>query len=530
MSTKSNQTTLLRGGTVIDGLQPISRRADLLIRDGKIIKIGEIEASEANKIIDCTGRLVFPGIIDAHSHTEGVIFDNKVQKGLLRQGVTSVVTGQDGVSYAPGTGEWESMYFAAINGSHPTYTGGGVDALLHTYDGTTPINVGYLIPSGTIRHEVMGMAESPATTEQIKQMQELITTGLREGALGLSSGLDYVPNRFSNTEEIAKMCEPVALFGGLYVSHMRGGYEKNAAAGVDEVVNISLRTGVSSHISHFHTEASNAWNILSEAQKSGVYLTFDMYPYTRAAGIMAMSLLPPEYSRIPVEQAISQLSDPLHREELRENWFPHIQDNPSLGAEWPSMTTVMHTPSEKWTFSEGMTLEKIAKDLNKDPIDIVMDMCADGKMQVGAVIAVQDQRPVSNLSHLFSHPGFCGGSDAIYIGGHPHPRAYGTFAKFLGTYVRQTHTFTWEDIAIHLSGQPARRYGLADRGALRPGYAADICIIDPNTVQDSSTYEDPIQFAVGVDDVFVNGEQVLMNGELTGVHSGTGLRKNAVSH
>lgn len=211
---------VLRGGSVVDGTGSEPRAADIEISDGRIARIGDIPAEPGGQVVDCTGRLVLPGFIDAHAHADGAVFDPDVQLALLRQGVTTVIGGQDGVSYAPGDGVWASRYFAAINGPHPSYRGGGIAGLLSGYDGTIPLNAAYLVPAGTVRHEVMGMDDGPADASQLARMQALVATGLAEGALGLSTGLDYVPGIFAGTDEIARLCEPVAAADALYVTHM----------------------------------------------------------------------------------------------------------------------------------------------------------------------------------------------------------------------------------------------------------------------------------------------------------------------
>lgn len=522
--------TLLRGGIVADGVAEVSKQADVLLANGRIALVGDIDSDAADETLDCEGRWVLPGLIDAHSHADAMVFDENVQLALLRQGVTSVIVGQDGISYAPGNGEWESDYFAALDGAHPTYRGGGVARLLETYDRTTPINVGYLVPAGSVRHEVMGMDDKPADDFQMEAMQSLVRQGIAEGALGLSTGLDYVPGRYASTEELARLCEPVAAAGGLYVTHMRGGYETNSASGVEEIVRIALHSGVSAHISHFHVEADEGHRILAEAAKRGVPLTFDMYPYTRGCTLVSMTLLPPRYNSVPRRQAVSWLNDKTERNRLRNEWFPKVPNYPSLGPKWADMMSISHTPSQDWKFAEGLTITEIAAKRGTDTIDAALDLLAAGRLQVSTVMSVKDQRPISNLAKLFSHPGYCGGSDGIFIGGAPHPRAYGTFAALLETYVRSTGTFTWAQAARHLAGLTAARFGLGDRGAVRPGFAADICIVDPDKVNSRSTYADPTQPAVGIEDVLVNGRHVLSNGKLINRSAGRGLRRSTMTH
>lgn len=520
--------TVLRGGIVVDGTGGDSREADVEILGDRIGVIGDIPAQEGDDVVDCRGRLVMPGFIDAHAHADGAVFRSDVQLALLRQGVTTVIGGQDGVSYAPGDGVWASRYFAAINGAHPTYAGGGVAELLGTYDGTTPLNVGYLVPAGTVRHEVMGMATGRADAAQLTRMQRLVADGLDAGALGLSTGLDYVPGIFADTDELAQLCAPLAPADALYVTHMRGGYETNTAAGLQEVVAIcapgAAHDGVRGHVSHLHVDADDAERLLTEAAASGADLSFDMYPYTRGCTLVSMAVLPPEYSAMDVDEAIARLSDPAERARLRDEWFPTVAHKPSLGPDWPSMIRVGHTPAKDWAWAPGRTLAEIADRRQTSVEEATLDLLVAGRMEVNAVMAVRDERPVENLAQLFAHPGHTGGSDGIFIGAVPHPRAWGAFGRFLGTYVGRS--FTWEGAAVHLAARAAERFGLADRGMLRPGAAADVAIVDPAAVTDAATYDDPQQPVRGIDDVFVNGTHVLRGGGLTGALAGRGLRRS----
>lgn len=520
--------TVLRGGTVIDGTGGPRREADVEILGDRIGVVGEVMARPGDSVVPCHGRLILPGFIDAHSHADGAVFRDEVQLALLRQGVTSVVGGQDGVSYAPGDGVWASRYFAAINGPHPTYRGGGVDALLRGYDGTTPLNVGYLVPAGTVRHEVMGMATERADASQLARMQQLVAEGLAAGALGVSTGLDYVPGIFADTRELRLLCAPVAAADALYVTHMRGGYETNTAAGLAEVVEICAadedRPRVRGHVSHLHVDAGDAERLLAAAAASGADLSFDMYPYTRGCTLVSMAVLPPEYSALDVDEAVARLADPADRARLRDEWFPAVAGKPSLGPDWPSMIRIGHTSAPDWAWAPGLTLAEIADRRGTSVEDTTLDLLVSARLEVNAVMAVRDERPVENLARLFALPGHTAGSDGIFVGAVPHPRAWGTFGRMLGTYVGRS--FSWEDAAVHLAARTAERFGLADRGILASGRLADVAIVDPATVTDAATYDDPQSLAVGIDDVFVNGVGVLRDGRLTGALAGRGLRRS----
>ncbi len=287
---------LLRGGAVVGPDGPV--RADVLVRDGRIASVGPAVRPPSDAVtVDCGERLVLPGFVDAHSHAGSRVFDEDVQETLLRQGVTTIVTGQDGVGPAPGDGTWADRYFAAIDGPHPRYRGGGTAALLSTYDGTTPVNVATLVPAGTVRHEVIGDEDRPATPDETARMRALVRTGLAEGAVGLASGLDYVPGVSADADELAALCAEVAAVDGLYVTHMRGGYEANVRTGLDEVAAIVRASGVRAHVSHLHGPVPTVLGALDDLAAAGVPLSFDAYPYSRGCTILSMLLLPSALAR-----------------------------------------------------------------------------------------------------------------------------------------------------------------------------------------------------------------------------------------
>ncbi|GAB3523342.1 N-acyl-D-amino-acid deacylase family protein [Arthrobacter monumenti] len=517
---------VLRGGTIVDG--DGGRSADVVVEGRDIVEVSADAARPGDHVIDCAGRYVMPGFIDAHSHADGLLTDDDVQRALLRQGVTSVIAGQDGVSYAPGDGAYASEYFAAINGAHPGYSGGGVAGYLAAVDGASRLNAAYLIPAGTVRWEICGRSTAPADTAESSAMADLVETGMSEGAVGLSTGLDYVPGIFANTEEISALCLPVARAGGVYVSHMRGGYEANSAEGIDEIAAIAAASGIRVHVSHFHAEADIVLGQLNALEHGGADVSFDAYPYTRGCTLLAMPLLPPELSARPVDEVVHMISDPTERKRLRRDWFPEVDRKASLGPEWPDMITLGHVAAPGFGWAHGLTVREAAERAGTDAIDFALDILAAARLQVNAVMAVRYDRPVAELARIFAHPGHIGGSDGIFIGAHPHPRARGTFARYLREYVRETPTWSWPEAASHLSAMPAQRFRLGRRGRIAPGWIADLIVVDPAEVTDTATYMSPLGEAVGIDDVLVAGVPVLVGGELQPELPGRGLRREPV--
>jgi N-acyl-D-amino-acid deacylase len=500
---------VIRGGEVLDGTGTPAVRADLGVRAGRIAALGDLTGAEAAGEIDATGRYLLPGFVDTHCHAESALFGAPVQRALLRQGVTTVLLGQDGLSYAPGspsTVDFVTRYFGAIFGTHPGFRGGRVADLLAGYDGATPVNAAYLVPHATVRYEVMGAVRRPADGDELAAMRRLVEEGLDDGAAGLSSGLEYVPGRYADAAELAYLCAP--LGARPYVTHMRG-YGVRAAAGMGEATEIGRAASVPLHVSHYHGPAPQLRALLDEAGD----VTFDSYPYTRASSILAMVVLPDWLPTADLAATTAALRDAAVRARLRAEW---------PGDLWPRITLacVFHPD---WAWAEGLALPDAAARAGLDPGDFTIDLLVADKLRVGCVFERRPPLTEESVRALLRDHRHMGGSDAIYLGGHPHPRGYGAFARLLGRHVRELGDWTWPQAAVHLAARPAARFGLAGRGLLRSGYAADVVLVDPAAVGDRATYEAPRELAVGIDDVLVNGVPVLAGGVLTGRRAGRSL-------
>lgn len=524
--TGAARPVLLRGGSTVlpGGDGPV--RADVSVRGGRIVAVGtDLAVTDDHDVVDCGERLVLPGFVDAHSHAGSLVSDDAVQTALLRQGVTTIVTGQDGVGPAPGDGSYADGYFAAIDGPHPGYRGGGTGALLATHDGTAPVNVATLVPAGTVRHEVVGDEDRPATADELRAMRELVRTGLDEGAVGLSTGLDYVPGLFADTAELAALCTEVAAADGLYVTHMRGGYEGNARAGLDEVAAIVRASGVRAHVSHLHAPVALALDALAELDSVGIPLSFDAYPYSRGCTILSMLLLPAALARPGTDDLARELRDAAGRARVRAAVLDRVLGRADLGTGWADQITLSHVPAAEFHALRGRTLAEAAAATGTDPVDLALDVLVDSGLQVTVVMRVPRPRTAAELAPLFRLPGHTVGSDGIFVGTHPHPRAYGTFARYLGDHVRAGST-TWAEAGRHLSTTAVERYRLGDRGVVRPGAVADLVVVDPERVGARSTYAEPMVTAEGIDDVLVAGVPVLAGGVRTRATPGVGLRRD----
>ncbi|MCC8909174.1 amidohydrolase family protein [Curtobacterium sp. GD1] len=522
---------LLTGGSVVD-TDGSAHRSDVLVRDGLVAERGgpgeRLRAGADATVIDCTGRLVMPGFVDAHSHAGSLVFDETVQLALLRQGVTTIVTGQDGVGPAPGDGSYAARYFAAIDGPHPTYRGGGIAGLLATYDGTTALNVATLVPAGTVRHEVTGDDPAPAGPGQLEAMRALVRQGMTDGAVGLATGLDYVPGLHAGTAEIAALAAESAAAGGTYVTHMRGGYETNAGAGIEEVVRIVRAGGGRAHVSHLHAPVDLALAELAHAEAQGAPLSFDAYPYSRGCTILSMLLLPAGLARPGTDDLARALAVDGGRAAVRAAVLERVLGRADLGPGWAEQITLSHVPAPEFHALQGRTLAEAATATGTDAVDLALDVLVDSDLQVTVVMRVPHPRTPEQLAELFRSGGHTGGSDGIFVGTHPHPRAYGTFARYLGDYA-QPGLLTWWEVQQHLSTLPAERFGLGHRGAVAPGWIADLVVVDPERVRARSTYAEPMLLAEGVDDVLVAGVPVLTDGVLTHATPGAGIRRTTWS-
>jgi N-acyl-D-amino-acid deacylase len=515
---------VMTGGWVVDGTGAPAYRADLAVRDGVVAALGRLQNVEAAQRIDCTGLYLMPGFVDTHVHGDAAVFDPEVQLAALSQGVTTFVVGQDGLSFAPSgpdTMGYVIRYFGAINGTLPDggQSGRGVDELLRGYDGTTPLNVGYLVPRGNLRLEVMGLDERAPSEDELARMRRLLAKGMEEGALGLSTGLEYVPDRYGDTGELTALAAEAGRYGGLYVSHMRG-YESEAHLGVGEMHAIARGAGVPAHISHYHGPAHMLAKLVDDSRADGIDLTFDSYPYSRGSSIVAMVALPVWVQAGGTEATVARLRDADVRVRLREAWFAA---RPELFARI-TFAWVDH-PDLAWC--EGRTLPEAAEAAGSDPADFLCDLLVACDLRVSCVFLQPPTNTDQDVRALLRHPAHMVGSDGVFRGRFPHPRGWGAFARLLGVHTRELGDYTWGEAGLHLAGHPARRFGLDGRGILRPGMAADVVALDPATVTDVATYENPRRPAHGVSHVLVNGVEVLRDGRLTRATPGRALRRAA---
>ncbi|WP_418277506.1 N-acyl-D-amino-acid deacylase family protein [Isoptericola jiangsuensis] len=510
---------------------------DLHLGAGRVVEVLPAGSRPGHgRTLDAGGRLALPGFLDAHVHGGAAVFDEHVQHALLRQGVTGIVVGADGIGAAPSdarSAAWAAGYFAAIDGAHPGFAGGSVGDLLATYDGTTPIGVATLVPHATLRCTVMGTAQRAATPAEVEEMVRLATQAFDDGAVGLSTGLEYVPAAWAEADELVALARGAASRGLPHVSHMRG-YEAAAGPAFAELLAIAAASGAATHVSHLHGPADDLVRLLDDARAAGHDVTFDSYPYLRGCSILAMVALPSWLPLADPDAALAALADPptaarvrAHLDGLDDLW-PRVTLAWAPGLDGVAGAGAGAGGADGADGVAGSRLTDVAARWGLRPADAALRILVETRLRAGCVFAQPPTNSAASVRSLANHPAHLAGSDAIYQplagGGRPHPRGWGTFARYLAEHVVATGDWTWHDAVQHLSARAAARFGLPDRGHLSPGAAADVVLVDPATVRDLATYDAPRTPATGIDDVLVAGTAVLADGDLTGATPGGPLR------
>jgi N-acyl-D-amino-acid deacylase len=509
---------LITGGRVVDGSGLPWFRADVGIRGDRVAAVGMLAGAQAKLHIDAGGKVVAPGFIDAHVHGDLMLLADPYHEPAVRQGVTTYLLGQDGVAMAPAspdTLDYMRQYTAGFSGNPALKDQwSSLAEYLACFDRRCAVNIATLIPNGNVRMEVMGLENRPPTPEEIRQMGRLVRLGMEQGAVGLSSGLDYLPSRYADTEELIALCREIAPFGGVYVTHMRR-YDPDGVLGsMEEVFRIGREAQVPVHISHFNSQAGLVLPVLDAARDQGVDVTYDLYCYLAGSSILAMQALPVWVQEGIVAATAARLRDPAVRGRLRD-WFA----DPRTPLETIRLSYVA---APDYRTLEGQTLAEAAKETKQTIGDLVCEVLAASNMAVGCVVPHRS-RTEEDVRQLLRHPAMMAGSDGIFTGTFPHPRGCGCFARYLGHYVR-AGAWTLEQGVQHLAGHAARRFGLDDRGLLRPGMAADVVVFDPGAIDDPATFDDGRELALGMEHVLVNGELVLHHGRRTSALPGQALK------
>lgn len=550
---------VIRGGTVFDGLGTPGVEADVAIDNGRIVAIGKHLQDEGAVVIDARGMAVAPGFIDIHSHGDGSLWTDPRAESIVRQGVTTIVVGQDGSSRAPtggpeGDGD-SGRAFASF---------GEFWNALRTLQPS--VNVASMVGLGTVRGIVIGNVDRPATEAEIARMTQLVEQALADGACGASSGLEYTPGAFATRAELIALCRPLASRRLPYATHMRN-EDDHVLEAVDESIAVATGAGCPLQISHLKTEGPRNWGKLDEIfahihrarggldaaakpneparkpapkrrgaastrtqraaapekapEPRGIDVAFDRYPYV--AYQTGLSNLFPVWSRAgSTEEFLKRLDDPSTAERIRRETMAKVE----LIGGWDNVQ-ISGVSNYADAAADGKHLGSFAKTQQLEPYALAVALLQRGKGNVGMVGFAMSE---DNLARILAHPqgmvcsdGGAYATDGPTHKGHPHPRGLGSFPRVLGRYVREKKALSLASAIHKMSGYPASRIGLADRGRLAPGMAADVVVFDPSTVEDKATFEDPFHYPVGIKAVVVNGVVALRDDQRSAERTGQAL-------
>jgi N-acyl-D-amino-acid deacylase len=525
LRSRATADIIIRNGNVFDGLGGPSRQMDVVIANGKIVSLTRASTDRGTTEIDARGVAVAPGFIDIHSHGDGSLWEDPRAESLIRQGVTTIVVGQDGSSGAPRDA-------AAGRSAASDDEGRRFVRFTDLWTSLTrlqpSVNVASMVGLGTIRGIVVGNANRPATSAEMTRMRVLVTQALADGACGVSTGLEYTPGAFAPREELIELCKPLATLGRPYATHMRNEDDRLIEA-IDEAIAVARGAGCPLQISHLKTQGPRNWGKLdtafariAAARKAGCDAQFDRYPYV--AYQTGLTNLFPVTSRDGGTDAfLSRLVTPGPMERIKRETLAKID---LLGG-WDNVM-IANVANDDDRSAEGQRLGSYAQSKGIEPYDIAVALLQRSHGNVGMVGFAMSEE---NLDRILAHPQgmVCSDGGAFAIDGptkrgHPHPRGLGTFPRVLGRYVRERKALTLEQAINKMSALPASRIHLRDRGRLTTNMAADVVVFDPATVADKATYEDPFQYPVGISAVIVNGSIALRDGQRDDKHTGKPLR------
>jgi N-acyl-D-amino-acid deacylase len=496
---------IIKNGRIVDGSGNPWYKGDVGIRDGRIAALGSLDPGQGTRVLDAAGMMVTPGFIDVHTHSEGGLRRIPTADNFLFDGVTSIVTGNCGGSAA------------AIDSFFTELTTKGIS-----------INVATLIGHNTVRREVMGSAQRDPTPEELAAMEVLVEKGMRQGAVGLSTGLIYIPGTYAKTSEVVALAKAAAKYNGVYASHIRneGNDEQGGVLGaIAEAIDVGRAAGIPVQISHFKVSSKRLWGqskrtigMVEKARAEGLDVTVDQYAYT--ASSTGLSVLLPSWALADGDSAVTlRLNDPKTRKKIIDQMRHTIVDrngrmNMSYAyvtrCEWDSTLAGKNISQINRLWKRRSTL--------RNELQTVLDM-----VEKGGAGMIYHTMSEEDVQRIMKFPYSMVASDAGIIqfgSGMPHPRGYGNNARVLGDYVRQKKVLRLEEAIRKMTSFPAQRFRLTDRGLIRPGMWADVVVFDEKTVTDKATFQKPHAYSEGFAYVLVNGEIVIDHGSHTGAKAG----------
>ena len=509
---------IIRGGRIIDGSGSPWYYGDVGIRGDRIAVIGKLDQAEARRVIEADGRIVCPGFIDTHTHSDVMLLANPKHEPKVMQGVTTDLLGLDGLSFAPLSSANLQMvrrYISGLDGNPDiSWNWNSVSEYLALFDRGTAINVAYLVPHNALRLETMGFVDRAPTAQELSKMQELLAQGMREGGVGFSTGLDYYPARYSDTDELIGLCEVVAEYNAVSVWHLRT-RDIGLFEGAKEAIRVAARTGAKVHFSHYAANNPPMWGrsgemlaLVDEARERGLDITFDSYPYI-ATSTTLIIFLPRWVHEGGPDAILERLRQPKTKEEI-------CTDLRAASYAWERFV-LSSVATEKNKIYLGKNIAEAANMAGKETEEFICDLLLDEELAVSYIGFTGNEEDVQTI---MKHPCHIACSDGLLIGDKPNPRAWGAFARYLGFYSRELGVLSLEEVIRHMTAAPAQRLGLNDRGLVKEGLAADLVVFNPQNVIDKATFDEPKQYPAGIDYVLVNGVVVVDEGKHTGVLNG----------
>jgi N-acyl-D-amino-acid deacylase len=525
---------IIRNGAVYDGTGAEPKQVDVAIRGDRIAGIGDFKTAKATTIVDAKGLAVAPGFINMLSWSTVSLIEDGRSQSEIRQGVTTEIMGE-GESMGPVNDRVrDHMIRQQSDIKFDIKWNTLAEYLQYLEKRGVSCNVASFIGATTIREYVIGFEDKQPTPEQLDQMRELVRKEMEAGALGIGTSLIYPPAFYARTEELIELCKVAAKYQGKYISHMRSEGNRLLEA-VDELIRISREAGIPAELYHIKAAGKQNWSKIDDllarieaAQKEGLKITADMYTYT-AAGTGLDACLPPWTQDGGYPALFQRLRDPAMRKKIAaevgkdsDEW-----ENLYIGVGSPDRILLFGFKSDKLKPLTGKSLAEVARMRGKDPITTIMDLILEDQSRIGSIYFLMSE---DNVKKELAKPWISFGSDeasqapeGVFLKSNPHPRAYGNFARVLGKYVRDEKVIPMKEAIRRLSGLPATNLGLDHRGFLKEGMFADVVVFDPATIADRATFEKPSQYAVGMKHVFVNGVEVLKDGEHTGAKPGRAL-------
>ena len=520
---------VLKNGLIIDGTgnRP-AYKADVTITGQRIAAIGDLGGAAARAVFEVPGMTVAPGFIDTHVHTDAALLNDPQHESGIRMGVTTEVLGQDGLSFAPLSPEnyrMYSRYMSGLCGIPPQDLDmSSITAYRDHYHRTCAINTVALVPHCAVRLSTVGFHDVPLTGRSLEAAKDLVREGMQQGAVGMSTGLGFFPAAYASTEELVELAKVVAEMDGVFVIQYRFFNSERAEglAPVAEALEIAKRSGVKLHIAHYRTTPANPGGTeemmaeLDRAVDGGVDLTLDAYPYP-CGSTMPACRLPGWFVEGGTDAILDRLRNPSDRKRVIA--FLEETNGPAMGH-----TLWSYIGSERNKHLEGMSWSDAAAQRGTSVADMMCQVMLEEELDCGLAVlpptSVAVWRQIeADIMRLLERPDYMVGSDSIPIGAACHPRAYGTFPRLLGR-LRRRHGVSLEQLVHRMTGNPAARFGLTDRGVIEVGNFADLVVFDSERIDDLATFEDPRVPPAGISHVIVNGQMAVQNGHITGVLAG----------